>query len=146
MGKGLKLVGSMILIKRILILEDNYAVLCKLLEKLSLLEDKQPFQFSLTILNDSDQIENLIHDNPKAKFDIILLDRDCKVNKSFHALNIEDLGVEKVIAISAIPEFNKQLKDRGVRRVVEKNLSHPDEFAAQVVEEIEKMIQKLPWE
>lgn len=135
----------MILIKRILILEDNYIVLSRLLEKLSLLEDKQPFEFSLTILNDSAQIENLIHGNPKAKFDIILLDRDCKINKSFHVLDLEHFGAEKVIAISSVTEFNKQLKDRGVKRVVEKDLLHPDEFATKVVAEVEDMIQKLPW-
>ena len=134
-----------LLIKRILILEDNYIVLAKLLEKLSILEDRQPWEFSITVINDSEQVENLINDNPKAKFDIIILDRDCKINKSFHILDIEHLGVEKVIAISAVTRFNKQAQDRGVTQVIEKDLSDIDKFAGRVVNEIEKMISKLPW-
>lgn len=134
----------MIFVKKILILEDNYKVLSKLLEKLSILEDKQPFEFSLTILNDSEQVENLISNNPRAKFDIILLDRDCKINKSFHILDIEGFGVEKVIGISSVPRFNKQLQDRGVKRVVEKDFLHTDKFVDKVVAEVEEMIHKMP--
>ncbi len=134
-----------LLIKRILILEDNYLVLSKLLEKLSTLEDRQPFEFSLTVINDSEQVENLINDNPKAKFDIIILDRDCKINASFHVLDVEHLGVEKVIAISAVTRFNKQAQDRGVKKVIEKDLSDIDKFTTRVVDEVGEMIQKLPW-
>lgn len=135
----------MILIKRILILEDNYKVLSKLLEKLSVLEDKQPFEFSLTILNDSEQIERLVNDNPRAEFDIIILDRDCKVNKSFHVLDIEHFGAEKVIAISTVYKYNQQAKDRGVTTVIEKDLLDIDKFTEKVVKEIEAIISKLPW-
>src|SRR5450830_1896383 len=115
-----------LLIKRILILEDNYIVLSKLLEKLSILEERQPWEFSLTVINDSEQVENLINDNPKANFQAIILDRDCKINKSFHVLDIERLGAEKVIAISAVTRFNKQAQDRGVTKVIEKDLSDID--------------------
>jgi len=135
----------MIFIRRILILEDNYTVLSKLLEKLSTLEDKQPFEFSLTVINDSEQVENLINNNPKAKFDIIILDRDCKINESFHILDIEHMGVEKVIAISAVTRFNKQLEERGVTKVIEKDLSDIDKFTTKVVNVVGEMIQKLPW-
>lgn len=133
------------MIKRILILEDNYIVLKKLLEKLSILEDRQPFEFSLTIINDSEQVNNLINDNAKAKFDIIILDRDCKINESFHVLNIEHLGVEKVIAISAVTKFNQQAKERGVTKVIEKDLSKIDAFTEEVIEAVGDMIQKNPW-
>ncbi|HUD04648.1 MAG TPA: hypothetical protein VMR59_01520 [Patescibacteria group bacterium] len=135
----------MIFVKRMLILEDNYIVLSKLLEKLSTLEDKQPFEFSLTVINDSEQVENLINNNPKAKFDIIILDRDCKINESFHILDIEHMGVEKVIAISAVTRFNKQLEERGVTKVIEKDLSDIDKFTTKVVNVVGEMIQKLPW-
>ena len=134
-----------LLIKRILILEDNYLVLSKLLEKLSVLEDRQPWEFSLTVINDSEQVENLINDNPKAKFDIIILDRDCKVGKSFHVLDIEHFGVEKVIGISAVPRFNKQLQDKGVTKVIEKDATNIDKFTTRVVDTVGEMIQKLPW-
>ena len=133
------------LLKRILILEDNYKVLSKLLEKLSALEDKQPFEFSITAINDSEQVENLINNNPKAKFDIILLDRDCKINKSFHILDIETLGAEKFIAISTVPKYNEQAKDRGVTKVVEKDLLRMDKFTDEVIKEIENFISKMAW-
>lgn len=129
----------MMLVKRILILEDHLTVLSKLLEKLGQLEDRQPFEFSITIINDSEQVKNLINANPRAKFDIILLDRDCKVNKSFHVLEIEHFGAKKVIAISSVPEYNKEAKQRGVTRVVLKDLQYIDEFATKVVKEVEKM-------
>ncbi len=135
----------MLLIKKILILEDNYKVLSKLLEKLGQLEDRQPFEFSMTIINDSEQVENLINSNPRAKFDIILLDRDCKMNKSFHVLEIEHFGAEKVIGISSVPQFNKQLRERGVKQIVEKDLIHIDKFVDQVIREIEKTISKIAW-
>lgn len=135
----------MMLLKRILILEDNYKVLSKILEALSVLEDRQPFEFSITVINDSAQVENLVNNNPRAKFDIIILDRDCKINKSFHVLDIEALGAEKVIAISTVSEYNQQAQDRGVTRVVEKDLSNIDKFAEKVVKEIEEIISKLAW-
>lgn len=135
----------MMLIKKILILEDNYKVLSKLLEKLSVLEDKQPFEFSITVINDSEQVENLINNNPNAEFDIIILDRDCKINKSFHVLDIERLGTEKVIAISTVYKYNEQAKDRGVTKVIEKDLAAIDDFADKVIAAIEETLSKLAW-
>ena len=76
----------------------------------------------------------------KTQFDIILLDRDCKLNNSFHVLNIEKFGADKVIAISSVPEYNKEAKQRGVKRVVLKDLQYIDEFAKKVAKEVEKML------
>lgn len=59
-------------------------VLSKLLEKLFEVEMDQPYDFNLVILTNCTQVENYINNNPKAGFDIILLDRDCKMNGSFH--------------------------------------------------------------
>jgi hypothetical protein len=134
-----------LLIKRILILEDNYIVLSKLLEKLSILEERQPWEFSITVMNDSEQVENLINGNPKANFHILLVDRDCKINKSFHVLDFERFGSDNIIAISAVPRFNKQLEERGVTRVIEKDLSDIEGFTTKVVDAVGEMIQKLPW-
>ena len=135
----------MILVKRILILEDNLTVLSKILDRLATLEQNQPFELSLVVLTDFEQVENYVNKNPKAEFDIILLDRDCKRNGSFHVLDIERFGTEKAIAISSVPRFNKQLQDRGVKMVVEKDLLHTDEFVDEVVAVIEKMLQKMSW-
>lgn len=134
----------MLLVKRILILEDNLLVLSKLLEKLSNLEGDQPYDLSLTILTDHLQVKNFINDNPRAEFDIILMDRDDKLNNSFHVLDIERLGVEKVIGISSVTEYNEQLKKRGVKKVVEKDLSNIDKFAESVAYEVMEMLQKMP--
>ena len=108
----------MILIKRILILEDNLLVLSKLLVKLEIVEQDQPYSLSLVILTDFQQVEDFINNNPKANFDIILLDRDCKLGESFHNLNFERFGADKVISISAVPEYNNEAKKRGVKRVI----------------------------
>lgn len=70
------------------------------------------------------------------KFDVILLDRDCKLGGSFHVLDIERFGPEKVIAISSVPEFNEQLKQRGVKKAILKDYQNLDKFADDVVKEI----------
>lgn len=130
----------MVLLKRILILEDNLIVLSKILDRLAALEQNQPYEFSLVVLTDYEQVEDYVNTNPKAQFDIILLDRDCKLNNSFHVLNIERFGADKVIAISSVPEYNGEAKQRGVKRVVPKDLQYIDEFARKVVKEVEHMI------
>lgn len=133
----------MLLIKSILILEDNLKVLSKLLEKLYILEGDQPFEFSVMALTTSLQVEEYINSNPKAKFDIILLDRDCKIDGSFHVLDIERFGKEKVISISTVPEFNNDAKLRGVERFVLKDMVDIDTFADKVVAQINEMIRKM---
>ena len=90
----------MILHKTILILEDDLRTLSKILEKLAVVEEDQPYEFSMVILTNYLQVEAYINNNPSAVFDMILLDRDCKLGGSFHVLDIERLGPQKVIAIS----------------------------------------------
>ena len=135
----------MVLSKTILILEDDLRVLSSLLNKLSELEHAQPYDFSIIVLTNHQQVEDYVNSNPRAKFDIILIDRDCKLNGSFHVLDIERFGVEKVIAISSIQEYNEQLKQRGVTRVVYKDLQKVDEFATKVTIEVARLLrdQKL---
>jgi len=130
----------MVLSKTILILEDNLQVLSKLLDKLFVLEQDQPYDFSVIALTNHQQVEDYVNNNPKAQFDIILLDRDCKLNNSFHVLNIERFGADKVISISSVPEYNQEAKQRGVKRVVLKDLQYIDEFAIKVVKEVENFI------
>ena len=94
------------------------------------------------VLTNSQQVEDYINNNPKASFDVIILDRDCKLNGSFHILDLERFGPEKVITISSIPEYNKEAQKRGAKRVVEKDISKLDEFAQQVTREVRKMISR----
>lgn len=130
----------MVLSKKVLILEDDLLTLSKILERLAKLEQDQSYDFCIIILSDYTQVENYINDNPKAEFDIILLDRDCKLGGSFHVLNIERFGPEKVIATSTVPEYNEDARKKGVKRVVLKDYQHLDEFADKVVSEIEKIV------
>ena len=46
-------------IYRILILEDNLTVLSKIIDKLSVLEQNQEFDFSLVVLTDYDKVNKV---------------------------------------------------------------------------------------
>jgi len=130
----------MVISKTILILEDNLKVLSRILDGLFELEQDQPYDLSVIVLTNHKQVEDYVNTNPKAQFDIVLLDRDCKLNNSFHILDIERFGADKVIAISSVPEYNKEAKQRGVKRVILKDLKNIDEFAKRAVDEVEIMI------
>jgi hypothetical protein len=132
----------MVLKKQILILEDDLLVLSKLLERLDRLEDREPYSFHHVILADYVQVEDFVNSNPKAEFDLILLDRDCKLGGSFHTLDIERFGVDKVVSMSSVPEANEAAKNRGVKRSVLKDFQHLDEFADKVIAEVEGMVRK----
>jgi len=130
----------MILNKTILILEDDLGVLSKLLEKMFVLEQDQPYDLSVIVLTTYQQVEDYVNKSPNAIFDIILLDRDCKLTGSFHILDIERFGADKVIAISSVPDYNKQAQQRGVKKVIHKDFQFIDEFADKVVAEISTML------
>lgn len=133
----------MILSKSILILEDNLKVLSKLLEKLFVLEQDQPFEFALVILTTSKQVEDYINANPKAMFDIVIIDRDCKLGGSFHVLELERFNKDNTISISTVEEYNEDLKKKGVKRVVLKDLANLDKFSKTVTKEVEQIIRSF---
>lgn len=130
----------MILNKTILILEDDLRTLSKLLEKLSVIEDEQPYSLSLIILTDYTMVEEFINKDPMPKVDLILLDRDCKAGGSFHVLDIEKIGAEKIIAISSVPEWNSEAKKRGVKRVIRKEYATLEKFSDDVAKEVQKFL------
>ena len=132
-----------ILTKSILILEDDLAVLSKLLKSLSVLEGEQPYSLSVIVITNYRQVEELINKNSDFYFDIILLDRDCKLGGSFHVFDIEKFGADKVVSISSVPEYNEDAKKRGVKKVILKDLSKPDEFVEAVVKEVEERLQSM---
>ena len=103
----------MILNKTILILEDNLRVLAKILEKLAILEEDQPYEFSVITLTNYLLVEQFVNRNATIQVDMILLDRDCKLAGSFHVVDLERLGPEKVIAISSVPKYNDEAKKAG---------------------------------
>lgn len=130
--------------KTILILEDNLKVLSKLLEGLYVLEGDQPYELSVIILTNSQQVEDYINSNPKAEFDIALLDYDDKLGKSFHTLQIEKFGVDKIIGISSVPKWNDAAIERGVTKVILKDYTDLEGFSNKVVHILSEMIKELP--
>ena len=132
-------------LKRILILEDDLETVSVLLGKLAKLENEfmqsdNKVEFSVTLLSEYPDVEQLINSQSQSKYDIILLDRDCKIAGSFHILDIEKFGVDKVISISSTPPYNEDAKRRGVTRVVLKDYSYLNVFADSVMEHIKELI------
>lgn len=126
--------------KNILILEDNLKILSVLLDKLYVLEGDQSNELSVIVLTNGQQVQDYINSNPKAKFDIALLDFDDKLGRSFHTLEIERFGADKIISISSVPKWNEEARKRGIKRVILKDYAKMDEFADKVVAEVRKMI------
>lgn len=131
-----------VLSKTILILEDHLLTVSKLLEKLSILEQDQPYDLSTIVLTNHQQVQDLVNSKKDLYFDIVLLDRDCKLGRSFHVFDIERFGPDKVISISSVPEYNKEAKKRGVKKAILKDFKNLDKFIDNVVKEIEKRLRK----
>lgn len=130
---------------RILILEDDLETLSLLLKKLHLLEEKltnsaSPKDFSVVTLSEHTQVEEFINKSKNLDFDVILLDRDCKAGGSFHVLDIERFGADKVISISSIPDYNEEAKARGITRLVWKDYQNLEDFTESVIKEIKNLL------
>lgn len=130
--------------KSILILEDNLKILSKLLDKLATLEQDQPYELSIIVITNEQQVVDYLNNNPKASFDIALLDRDAKLGDNFHKLDIERFGPEKIIGISSVPEYNEDLRRRGVNKVITKDLANLEKFTEEVIRTLTPMIRELP--
>lgn len=133
---------------RILILEDDLQTLSKLFEKLAQLENKYAdegsgISFSTVVLSEYTQVEELINKNPNLDFDIILLDRDCKAGGSFHILDIKRFGADKIIGISSVPNYNAELRELGVKKIVDKDYQDLDTFALKVINLVDESITHL---
>ena len=130
---------------QILILEDDLETLSLILKKLHLLEEEladstPPKDISAVTLSEYTQVEELVNKPNKIDFDVILLDRDCKAGGSFHVLDIERFGADKIISISSIPDYNEEARKRGVKRIVWKDYQNLDKFADNVIENIKDLI------
>src|SRR3989344_1168160 len=117
-----------VLNKTILILEDDLLTLTKLLDRLRILEENQPFSLSTIVLSNYLQVEQLINSRPDFKADIVLLDRDCKLTGSFHVYDIEKFGADNIISISSVPDYNDEAKSRGVKKTILKDYRYLDKF------------------
>lgn len=128
---------------KILILEDDFEVVSKIMAELYNLEGHfAPMDFDVTILSTYESVEKLINPQEADAYDVILLDRDCKMAGSFHILDMEKFGVHKIISISSTPTWNEEAKARGVKRIVPKSFSDLEGFAKNVAEEIKNILQK----
>lgn len=125
------------MLKRILILEDDLEALSKILDKLFRLEKRLSIDISVVVVSEYTQAKRL--NLTKDKFDLVLLDRDCKAGGSFHTLDIKKIGADKVIAISSVPGYNEKLFDHGITKVVQKTFDNLDDFAERLIQVIEKL-------
>lgn len=130
---------------RILILEDDNQTLALLLHKIYKLEaqlydEKKSIEIAVSVLAEYTQVESYVNKVNNDFFDIILLDRDCKAAGSFHALDIEAFGPEKIISISSIHEYNEHARQRGITRIVHKDFEKLNEFAEDVITQVQEML------
>lgn len=128
---------------KLLILEDDIKTLAVLLNGLHKLEEKLIGQYSqdlaLTVFSDYSQVEEYVN-RTNDVFDVILLDRDCKKGGSFHVIDLDKFGVDKIIGISSIPDYNVELKQKGVTRIVDKDYNNLETFALKVINLVEEVI------
>lgn len=128
---------------KILILEDDFEAVSKIMAELYKLEGHfAPYDFDVTVLSSSEQVEKLINPQNKEAYDVIILDRDCKIGKSFHVLDIEKFGSEKIISISSTPTWNEEAMDRGVTKIVPKSFSDLEGFSKDLMIEIKNILEK----
>ncbi|MBP6905036.1 MAG: hypothetical protein KBB91_03225 [Candidatus Pacebacteria bacterium] len=127
---------------KILILEDDLETVSKLMAALHRVEETERSRdFDVTVLSTYESVEKLINPQDKGAYDVILLDRDCKMAGSFHILDIEKFGVDTIISISSTPAWNEAARARGVQRIVPKVFSDLDTFAKNVMEEIKGVLE-----
>jgi hypothetical protein len=128
----------------LLILEDDIETLSVLLRYIAELEDKlYPEQeIDITVFSNYKQVETLVNTQPGNMYDVVLLDRDCKLAGSFHVLDIEKIGSERIISISSTPQWNTEAQKRGISRVVFKDFFDLETFAGGVISELSEIIEE----
>ena len=128
---------------KILILEDDFEAVSKIMAELYNLEGHfAPMDFDVTVLSTYEAVEKLINPQGSDAYDVILLDRDCKMAGSFHILDMEKFGVHKIISISSTPTWNEEARARGVTRVVPKSFSDLEGFAKNIMVEIKGILKE----
>lgn len=125
---------------RVLILEDDLETLSVIMKSLFAIEEELvgKTDFAVTVFSEYTQVEDYLNKIELPDFDIILLDRDCKLCGSFHVLDFEKFGKNKTISISSTPDWNKEAKAVGINRIVPKDYSDLENFGKKLIEEIRK--------
>jgi hypothetical protein len=126
----------------VLLLEDDLEVCGKLLLALHRIEPfLAPYDLDLTLLSTSDAVAQLVNAHPERQFDVILLDRDCKMSASFHILDLSYFDPERIISISSTPMWNQEAKMNGITNCVPKSFNALDEFAEEAAQKVFEMLQ-----
>jgi len=125
---------------RVLILEDDLKTLSVIMDGLFELEEElySKTDFAVTVFSEYTQVEDYVNKLDKSDFDIVLLDRDCKLGGSFHILDFDKFGKDKIISISSTPQWNDEAKVAGITRIVPKDYINLSDFENRLLEEIKK--------
>lgn len=131
---------------RVLVLEDDLETLGVITGCLKVIEDKlinsdQKSDIALTIFSEYTQVEDYLNKLESPTFDLVLLDRDCKLGGSFHALDLDRFNIDKVIGISSVPEYNEYLKNKGVKVTVDKNYKQLEIFRQRLIKTLSDLFQ-----
>lgn len=124
----------------ILILEDNLYAVAALMKQLGILEDTlldHGRDLHVTVYPTADYVE--LVNLSSIRVDAIVLDRDDKQGGSFHAIDIKKFGPERIIATSAVDEWNRLLAKQGITRIVQKDYLDLDAWAQAVVKNIREI-------
>lgn len=133
--------------KKILIIEDDLETLSFLNKKLALLEEemlgsKNPTDIAITVFSEYTRVDDYLNHTDKIDFDVVLLDRDCKLGGSFHVLDLSRFDKNKIIAISTNPEYNEEVTKLGVKYSIEKDYKDLDSFTSKIITIIKDLIDK----
>ena len=123
---------------RVLVLEDDLKTLSVIMDKLFELEEELvgKIDFAVTVFSEYTHVEDYLNKIQAPNFDIILLDRDCKLCGSFHILDFDKYGKDKIISISSTPQWNEEAKAAGITRIVPKDYFNLEDFGNRLIEEI----------
>ena len=130
---------------RILILEDDLETLSIIMSKLFNIEEKlykdgKNKDIAVTVFSEYTEVEDYLNKKEKNSFDIILLDKDCKLTGSFHCLDFNKFDPNKIIAISTVDEYNKEVEKKGVKSICRKDYLNINKFGDSIIKKINKMI------
>lgn len=127
---------------RVLILEDDLETLSVIMKSMFVLEEElvDKTDFAVTVFSEYIQVEDYLNKIESPDFDIILLDRDCKLCGSFHVLDFEKFGKDKIISISSTPRWNEEAEAAGIKRIVPKDYSDLGNFETRLMQELKTLI------
>lgn len=129
----------------LLLLEDDLEVAGKLLLALHRIEPHlAPYDLDVTHLSTSTSVEELVNGFPERSYDVVLMDRDCKMNGSFHVLDVSRVCPQSIISISSTPMWNQMASENGISHIVPKSFNDLDGFASTAANKVLELLQTRP--